>query len=122
MNHTSSGELGNKLTPIINDIASNDSTTAFKEKTLSLIQTDPQALYNSLLNKAALKQIPAAAVDKIVPVLKTTLVDSLHSVFLYALGFILIGVILAVFLGSVKLKQRSKEEKQEALLQSAESH
>jgi EmrB/QacA subfamily drug resistance transporter len=122
MNHTSSGELGNKLTPIINDIASNDSTTAFKEKTLSLIQTDPQALYNSLLNKAALKQIPAAAVDKIVPVLKTTLVDSLQSVFLSALGFILIGVILAVFLGSVKLKQRSKEEKQEALLQSAESH
>lgn len=114
MNHTSSGELGNKLTPIINDIASNDTTTAFKEKTLSLIQTDPQALYNSLLNKEALKQIPAAAVDKMVPVLKSTLVDSLHSVFLYGLGFIIIGAILAVFLGTIKIKQRSKEEKQEA--------
>ena len=120
MNHTSSGKLA-KINADNQRYRFKRFNDSVQKKTLSLIQTDPQALYNSLLNKAALKQIPAAAVNKIVPVLKSTLVDSLQSVFLYGLGFILIGVILAVFLGSVKLKQRSKEEKQEALL-SAESH
>ncbi|WP_219838971.1 MDR family MFS transporter [Paenibacillus sp. R14(2021)] len=112
MNHSSSHELDDKLTPIVNAMPAD--AADFKTKMTGLIHTDPQALYNSLLDANALKQMPKEAVDSMLPVLKSTLVDSLHGVFLYGLVFIIVGALLAALIGNVKLKQRSKNAKDEA--------
>ncbi|SEM65180.1 drug resistance transporter, EmrB/QacA subfamily [Paenibacillus sp. OV219] len=120
MNHVSGSELDTKLTPIITKMP--DQMADFKTKILDLIHTDPHGLYNTLLNPDALKQLPKEAIETMVPVLKSTLVDSLHSVFLYALVFIVVGALLALLIGKVKLTQRSKEEKKEAAAQTASSH
>ncbi|MDB5083914.1 MAG: transporter, partial [Bacilli bacterium] len=43
---------------------------------------------------------------QLVPVLKSSLLDSLHRVFIFGLIFILLGTILALFLGRIKLSDR----------------
>ncbi|HEO2443958.1 TPA: hypothetical protein VAP34_002173, partial [Streptococcus agalactiae] len=54
----------------------------------------------------------------IVPVLKTSLMDSLHSVFFTGLAFIAAGLILTLFVKSIKLtnkKTGKQEEKAKAV-------
>ena len=73
--------------------------TKFKD----MIHTDPQGLYSMLFSPEALKQMPEAFANSIVPILKNSLVDSLHTVFLTGLVFIVVGAIFTIFLQKIKL-------------------
>ena len=78
--------------------------TKFKD----MIHTDPQGLYSMLFSPEALKQMPEAFANSIVPILKNSLVDSLHTVFLTGLVFIVVGAIFTIFLQKIKLSDRKK--------------
>jgi hypothetical protein len=119
MNHKSSTELNLKLTPILSGMG--DQLAGIRDKAIAMIQTDPQGLYSMIFNPETVKLIPQKALADMVPVLKQTLVDSLHSVFQYGLGFIAAGAVLALFLGRITLKKRSKEENEQSGLHSVES-
>lgn len=105
LNARSSELLTNQLTPVLQQVPPNPMIENMKE----MIEKDAQGLYSSLLNPDTLKQIPSMLTEKIVPILKSSLVESLHSVFWLGLLFILIGTILIFFLGKVELKERTKE-------------
>ena len=78
--------------------------TKFKD----MIHTDPQGLYSMLFSPEALKQMPEAFANSIVPILKNSLVDSLHTVFLTGLVFIVVGAIFTIFLQKIKLSDRKR--------------
>lgn len=84
----------------------------------SMIQTNPQGLFSALLNPDTLKQIPTMIQDIMLPPLKTSLVDTLHDVFLFGLVFVILGALLTPFIGKIKLseaparKKRVRTEKQ----------
>ena len=61
-----------------------------------------------LFSPEALKQMPEAFANSIVPILKNSLVDSLHTVFLTGLVFIVVGAIFTIFLQKIKLSDRKR--------------
>jgi hypothetical protein len=75
----------------------------------SLIENDPQTLFSILLNPKALKNLPPFLSQMMVPVLKNSLVDALHSAFLWGLTLVLIGAVLALFLKPIKLSDRAEQ-------------
>ncbi len=99
LNARSSAQLTDALGPFLKQ-AGNNPTVAHIQ---SMITTNAQGLYSSLLSPSALAQMPAAIRRAVVPVLKSTLVDSLHSVFLIGMLFVLLGVICALFLGRIHI-------------------
>lgn len=107
MNNTSGTILTDKLVPVLNTFPAEAEELVTKWK--DMIHTDPQGLYSMLFNPEALQQMPKAIADSVVPILKTSLVDSLHSVFVVGLVFIVIGAILPIFLKNIKLSGRKKE-------------
>ncbi|AIK36567.1 MFS transporter [Bacillus pseudomycoides] len=106
MNNTSGTTLTNKLVPVLDTFPAEagQMVTKFKD----MIHTDPQSLYSMLFSPEALKQMPEAFSNSIVPILKTSLVDSLHSVFLTGLVFIVVGAVFTIFLQKIKLSNRKK--------------
>jgi len=106
MNNTSGTTLTNKLVPVLDTFPkeAGQMVTKFKD----MIHTDPQSLYSMLFSPEALKQMPEAFSNSIVPILKTSLVDSLHSVFLTGLVFIVVGAVFTIFLQKIKLSNRKK--------------
>ncbi|MBJ8027060.1 MDR family MFS transporter [Bacillus cereus group sp. N21] len=106
MNNTSGTTLTNKLVPVLDTfpVEAGQMVTKFKD----MIHTDPQSLYSMLFSPEALKQMPEAFSNSIVPILKTSLVDSLHSVFLTGLVFIVVGAVFTIFLQKIKLSNRKK--------------
>ena len=96
MNNTSGTTLTNKLVPVLDTFPkeAGQMVTKFKD----MIHTDPQGLYSMLFSPEALKQMPEAFANSIVPILKNSLVDSLHTVFLTGLVFIVVGAIFTIFL------------------------
>ncbi|MGC5327846.1 MDR family MFS transporter [Brevibacillus sp. SYSU BS000544] len=106
MNHHSTTLLSNQLVPLLEDLPpqASEIVTEFE----SMIQTNPQGMYSILLSPETMQQIPDEIKTILLPILKTSLVDSLHYVFLYGLGFIVLGAILTPFI-SVKLTPKSKQ-------------
>lgn len=106
MNNTSGTTLTNKLVPVLDTFPkeAGQMVTKFKD----MIHTDPQSLYSMLFSPEALKQMPEAFSNSIVPILKSSLVDSLHTVFLTGLVFIVVGAIFTIFLQKIKLSDRKK--------------
>lgn len=78
--------------------------TRFKE----MMDNDPQGLYSMLLNPEILHKMPTIMVQHLVPVLRETLVDSLHQVFLFGLGFAVAGWVLAFLTGKVHISDERK--------------
>ncbi|TDF97272.1 MDR family MFS transporter [Paenibacillus piri] len=109
MNYRSDLELTNKLVPVLQQLPAQ--AGGFAEQMIAKIHTDPQGLYSMLLNPESLAQLPGAIVGQIVPILKFSLVDSLHSVFRIGLVFVVLGAVLTPFLGCIQLSDRKKEEK-----------
>ncbi|GAB6158430.1 MDR family MFS transporter [Desulfotomaculum varum] len=70
---------------------------------LAKAQSDPQGLFNTLLNPAALNKIPAAWQQMLLPPLRNALADSLHVVFLVAACVMLLGVLISLLLGKAGL-------------------
>lgn len=75
-----------------------------------MIENDPNALLSMLLNPDALKKLPAFLTESMVPVLRSTLVDSLHSTFVWGLVLVLAGGLFALFLKPIRLSDRSEKE------------
>ncbi len=123
MNNQAGTALNDKLVPFLNTLPAQASgmVTKFKE----MIATNPEGLLQSLFSPEALQQLPAALAEKMTPILKASLMDSLHSVFLVGLVIIAIGAIFTLLLPQIKLSDRKtgkkagdEEEKAEVLAQS----
>jgi len=113
MNNTSGTTLTNKLVPVLDTFPAEagQMVTKFKD----MIHTDPQGLYSMLFSPEALKQMPEAFSNSIVPILKNSLVDSLHTVFLTGLVFIVVGAVFTIFLQKIKLSDRKKGAEEPAV-------
>lgn len=109
MNMQSSSHLKERLVPLLGQLPEN--AKAFADQTSATVASNPQAIYSTLLDPKMLTQFPKELTDKMVPVVKSTLIDSLHTVFWVGLVFILIGTVLTLLLRNVKLVQQTKEDK-----------
>jgi EmrB/QacA subfamily drug resistance transporter len=107
MNQRSTDLLTQQLVPLLQKLP--PQAHGMVDQFESMIQTNPQGFYSLLLNPDALQKIPSAMLQMIVPILKSTLVDSLHSVFLYGLVFVLLGSFMAPFLNPIKLSDKKEK-------------
>ncbi|WP_247739279.1 MDR family MFS transporter [Bacillus sp. 165] len=107
MNNRSGTLLKDKFVPFLDTLPAEAGSmvSQFKE----MIATNPEGLFQILFSPEALKQIPAALAEQMVPILKTSLMDSLHSVFFVGLSFIVVGAIFTLFVKQIKLSGRKKE-------------
>ncbi|ULL19236.1 MFS transporter [Paenibacillus sp. H1-7] len=108
MNTRSDHELSDKLVPVLKQLP--EQASGIANEMTNMIHTNPQGLYSALLDPASLAKLPQALVEKLVPILKTSLVDSLHGVFLVGLIFVLLGAVLTPLLGRIQLTDRKKTE------------
>ncbi|WP_379969665.1 MDR family MFS transporter [Ectobacillus sp. sgz5001026] len=111
MNSKSETMLNDNLVPYLNTLPAQAGPLVAKMK--DTITTNPQGMYQVLFNPDVLKQMPAALADKIVPILKTSLMDTLHSVFFTGLLFIIIGALCTMLLKQLKLEKKQKSKKKE---------
>ena len=72
-------------------------------------ESNPQGLYNYLLNPEALQSIPAELQQVLLPPLKTALAGSLHSVFLIAMGVALAGILVSLLMGNLKMEKGKRQ-------------
>jgi EmrB/QacA subfamily drug resistance transporter len=108
MNSKSGQLLTDKLVPFLNHLPAQAApmTTKFKD----MIATNPQGMFQMLFNPAALKEMPAALVGKMMPIIKTSLMDSLHSVFFVGFSLIVVGAICTLLLKHVDLTNKKAGE------------
>jgi hypothetical protein len=104
--------LTENLVPVISKLP--QEAAGMAAQFTDMIQTNPQGMYSMLLSPEAMAKIPPLIAGQILPVLKSALMESLHSVFLLGLAFVILGAILALFVGSIKISERKKERDQEA--------
>ncbi|MBA2871956.1 EmrB/QacA subfamily drug resistance transporter [Anoxybacillus calidus] len=107
MNHRSTDLLNEKFVPLLKKIP--PQAHGMAEQFENMINTNPQGLYSAILTPEALKNIPQAMQQAFIPVLKTTLVEALSSVFLYGLVFVGLGMLLSLFVGKITISRNAKE-------------
>lgn len=108
MNSKSDELLSLQLVPKLKQLP--DQAAGIADQLAETIHTNPQGLYSTLLNPETLAQFPKTLADQIVPIVKNALIESLHSVFWFGLVFVLLGVLLTLTLGKIKLESRSGKE------------
>jgi EmrB/QacA subfamily drug resistance transporter len=85
---------------------------------LDMAHNNPQGLYSSLLNPEFLNQLPEQAVplftSTVTPLLKTSLLDSLHAVFEVSIWFCAAGLVAALLAGKIKITPRNQRPKKDA--------
>jgi EmrB/QacA subfamily drug resistance transporter len=106
MNHQSEKLLSDQLASSLETLPLQ--FRAMAEKFLPLMKNDPQALYSMLLSPDALRKIPAAMQQVLVPVLKNSLVSALHDVFLFGAVFVLLGLLIIPLLGKIRLSRKQE--------------
>ena len=74
---------------------------------LAKAHTDPQGMFNTLLNPTILNTIPPDLQQLFLTPLKTALADSLHIVFIVSTAVIAAGVLISLFLGSASIKKKA---------------
>lgn len=101
MNHRSTLLLTDQLVPTLEKLPpqAHGLVSQFEQ----MIQDSPQGLYSMLLSPETLEKIPQAFQQIILPVLKSTLVTSLHGVFQYGLLFVVLGALLTLLLKPIQL-------------------
>ncbi|MBU2658525.1 MFS transporter [Bacillus subtilis] len=120
MNARSGSLLTDKLVPYLDSLPAQASSFAAQLK--GMIDTNPQGLLQSLFSPEAMKQIPEAFSTHVLPILKTSLMDSLHSVFYTGLIFIAVGAVFTLFLKPIKLSNKNTgEQVKEKAAQAIES-
>lgn len=75
-------------------------------KILASAHINPQNLFNSLLSPQTLKAIPVAQQQRILPILKTVMADSLQSLFLVAMFVIIAGIFVSFLMGNAKIEKK----------------
>jgi EmrB/QacA subfamily drug resistance transporter len=108
MNSKSETLLTDKLVPFLNTLPAQAGPIVSKFK--EMIADNPQGLFQMLFNPKALKQMPPALSDQMVPILKTSLMDSLHSVFFVGLWFVVFGAACTLFLKQINLSNKKGEK------------
>ncbi|WP_082615017.1 MDR family MFS transporter [Paenibacillus sp. Soil787] len=108
MNHKSTVLLEQDLTPVVNKLPAEAGGLA--TQMTDMIHTNPQALYSSLLSPEYLAKMPKEFVDHMLPILKNALVTSLHQVFIVGLVFVLLGAVLTLFIGNIKVSDRKSKK------------
>jgi EmrB/QacA subfamily drug resistance transporter len=104
MNHRSSQLLDDRLMPMLRSLPVQ--AKGMVDRFAHMIHDDPQGLYSVLFSPEALEKIPPQMRETFVPILKHSLVDSLHSVFLFGLIFVIGGTVLVFGLKNIKLSDR----------------
>lgn len=101
MNHKSSALLSSQLVPALDKLPpqAHDMVQHMKD----LVANNPQGLYSMLLQSETMNNIPQAMQNLFVPILKGTLVDSLHLVFIVGLIFVIAGLVFTPFLKNIKI-------------------
>lgn len=106
MNYRSIGLLQKDFLPVVNGISGlQDGPLG---NMLAKAETNPQTLFNTLLSPEIIKSIPVNLQQIILPTLKTALADSLHLVFLSAMGIALIGVVVSLLIGNMRITQQAE--------------
>lgn len=108
MNSQSSKLLSNNLEPILHKM---QDQTAIVTSMINDIHSDPQSIYSILLSPETLKKLPQSFVDSVSPILKSSMITALHSVFWVGLAFIVLGVLTSLIIGKIKLSESSKKSK-----------
>lgn len=108
MNHRSTNLLTEKLVPTLEKLPAG--AHGLVDQFEHMIKESPQGLYSMVLSPETLEKIPVPIQNLIVPILKTTLVDALHHVFLYGLIFVVLGALLSFFIGKIKLSDSKKSQ------------
>lgn len=108
MNHKSTVLLEQDLTPVVKQLPAEASELS--TQMTNMIHTNPQGLYSSLLSPETLAQMPKEFVQHMLPILKNALVSSLHQVFIFGLVFVLLGAILTLFIGNIKVSGRKSKK------------
>ncbi|MED1203237.1 MDR family MFS transporter [Heyndrickxia acidicola] len=111
MNSKSGTLLTDKLIPFLNKLPEQAAPLANQFK--KTIDVSPQGVFQMLFNEKTLKQIPTQILDPMLPIIKTSLMVSLHSVFFTALAFILVGAFSTLFLKQIKLSNQKAGDKKE---------
>jgi EmrB/QacA subfamily drug resistance transporter len=111
MNSRSGTLLTDNLVPFLNSLPAQAGPLVSKLK--DMIATNPQGLYQMLFNAETMNKMPSFLTDKMVPILKTSLMDSLHSVFFVGLGFAVIGAVCTLFIKQIKLSGKKTARKQD---------
>ncbi|GLH64193.1 MDR family MFS transporter [Parageobacillus sp. G301] len=106
MNHRSSQLLDDRLMPMLRSLPVQ--AKGMVDRFAHMIHDDPQGLYSVLFSPEALEKIPPQMREAFVPILKHSLVDSLHSVFLFGLIFVIGGTVLVFGLKNIKLSDRQQ--------------
>lgn len=100
-NHRSVADIGNQLDPVLSQMGPNS------EKLLDMAHNNPQGLYSSLLTPDFLNALPKQVADvfssSVTPILKDSLLDSLHALYHVSIWFCVAGFVVALFTGKVKL-------------------
>jgi EmrB/QacA subfamily drug resistance transporter len=104
MNHRSSQLLDDRLMPMLQSLPAQ--AKGMVDRFAHMIHDDPQGLYSVLFSPEALEKIPPQMRETFVPILKQSLVDSLHSVFLFGLIFVIGGTVLVFGLKNIKLSDK----------------
>jgi hypothetical protein len=108
MNSTSGTLLTDKLVPFLNTLPAQAGPIVSKFK--QTIANNPEGLFQMLFNPKTLKQMPPELSNQMVPILKTSLMDSLHSVFFVGLWFVVAGAVCTLFLKQIHLSNKKGEK------------
>ncbi|MCD7035658.1 MFS transporter [Metabacillus sp. GX 13764] len=111
MNNRAGSLLTDKFVPFLNSLPAQAGTlvTSFKK----MIDSNPEGLFQMLFSPDALKKLPPELLDKMVPILKTSLMNSLHSVFFIGLIFIVAGALCTFLLKPIQLSKKDKSQMQQ---------
>lgn len=108
MNSKSGTLLTDKLVPFLNTLPAQAGPIVSKFK--QMIADNPEGLFQMLFNPKTLKQMPPELSNQMVPILKTSLMDSLHSVFFVGLWFVVAGAVCTLFLKQIHLSNKKGEK------------
>lgn len=108
MNNRSGQILDKEFFPIVNKIPGLQQGPM--GQMLEKAHSDPQGMFNTLLNPDTLKSIPAQVQQALVPPLKNALADSLHTVFLVAMGIAILGIVASLFIGDARIAKASGDK------------
>ncbi|HEY8909103.1 MAG TPA: MDR family MFS transporter [Desulfosporosinus sp.] len=108
MNNRSLESLNQNFFPVVEKIPS--LATGPFSSILTKMHLDPGGSFNVLLSPSAIKQIPLQLQQIMFPPLKLALSDSIHLVFMVAMGVMMLGVAVSLFMGKAKLDNMTHEQ------------
>ncbi|TPG67864.1 DHA2 family efflux MFS transporter permease subunit [Brevibacillus laterosporus] len=106
MNAKSASLLTDYLLPLLHKLPSQ--AKGMVDQIAMEIHTNPQGLYSMLFSPEAMQKVPESVRDQLIPVLKHSMVDSLHVVFMVSFGIVLVGAILTLWLPHIPLGSARK--------------